>query len=328
MSEIKRNIEFRVLNEEKIARIHEKTLYLMEHVGMKVDGERAVELLTDCGARLGNDGRMRIGADMVEKALASAPKELTLYNRDGEAAMVINSENQVYFGTHSDQLELVDPFEGGVRKFLKKDIATMCRVADSLPNIHFVLSVGMTADVDPRIQTQSTFIETLKHFSKTINFSSNDVASLKDCINIAADFAGGLKELQEKPFLFYYCEPIPPLTHPADSTEKAYISAENRIPFNYMPYSMMGGTTPMSSGNNPGTMQRRGAFWPGPIAAGQRRCPLHLWSDAFCPRYAHHRGQLCRTGIPPIHRRHGRPCRPLRPAFLRDCGLLRCLGGG
>src|SRR5690554_1785390 len=115
MSEIKRNIEFRVLNEEKIARIHEKTLYLMEHVGMKVDGERAVELLTDCGARLGNDGRMRIGADMVEKALASAPKELTLYNRDGEAAMVINSENQVYFGTHSDQLELVDPFEGGVR---------------------------------------------------------------------------------------------------------------------------------------------------------------------------------------------------------------------
>lgn len=246
MSEIKRNIEFRVLNEEKIARIHEKTLYLMEHVGMKVDGERAVELLTDCGARLGNDGRMRIGADMVEKALASAPKELTLYNRDGEAAMVINSENQVYFGTHSDQLELVDPFEGGVRKFLKKDIATMCRVADSLPNIHFVLSVGMTADVDPRIQTQSTFIETLKHFSKTINFSSNDVASLKDCINIAADFAGGLKELQEKPFLFYYCEPIPPLTHPADSTEKAYISAENRIPFIYMPYCMMGGTSPMS----------------------------------------------------------------------------------
>lgn len=246
MSGVERKITFNVLDEHKIARIHEKTLYIMEQVGMKVEGERALELLTAHGAKVGSDGRMRISAPMVEEALESAPKELVLYSRDGEKAMTVNSENQLYFGTHSDQLELVDPVDGSVRKFLKKDIATMCKVAEALPNIHFVLSVGMTADVDPAIQTQSTFVETLKNFSKTINFSSNDVASLKDCINIAAEFAGGLKQLQEKPFIFYYCEPIPPLTHPAESTEKAYISAENRIPFIYMPYSMLGGTSPMS----------------------------------------------------------------------------------
>ena len=247
MSQIVRNIEFRVLDEETIKKIHEKSLYIMEKIGMRVGGKRAVDLLTAHGARLGADGLMRIGADMVEKALQSAPKKLVLYNRSGEEAMVIDSENsQVYFGTHSDQLEIVDPFDGGVRKFLKKDVATMCRIANALPHIHFVLSVGMTADVDPRVQTQSTFIETLRHFSKTINFSSNNIDSLKDCLNIAADFAGGMQKLQEKPFIFYYCEPIPPLTHPPDSTEKAFISAEHRIPLIYMPYCMMGGTSPIN----------------------------------------------------------------------------------
>src|SRR5271157_2300832 len=246
MSGIKRNIQFSVLDDKKIERIHEKTLYLMETVGMKVSGARSVKLLIDNGAKVGDDGRMRISSAMLDRALRSAPKELVLYNRAGKEVMRIQGSHKVYFGTHADQLEFVDPFPGTVRKFVKSDIRTMCRVADCLPNIDFVLSVGMASDVDPKCQTQSTFIETLKNFSKTINFSSNSVQSLSDCIAIAADFCGGLRNLQEKPFIFNYCEPIPPLTHPVDSTEKVFISAQNRIPFVYMPYCMMGGTAPMS----------------------------------------------------------------------------------
>ncbi len=241
-----RNIGFSVLNQGKIDKIHEKSMYILEHVGMKITGERAVRLLLGNGAELGADGLVRFPGKLVGQALHSAPKEITLYTRDGQPAMVINRENRAYFGTHADQLELVDPCTGSVRKFLKEDIAMMCKVADYLPNIHFVLSVGMTADVDPKVQTQSTFIETVKHFSKTINFSSNDVESLRDIIAIAAEIAGGLDKLQAKPFIFNYCEPIPPLTHPLESTEKIWISAENRIPFVYMPYCMMGGTSPMS----------------------------------------------------------------------------------
>src|SRR5690606_15083501 len=110
VNNIVRNVEFHVLDEEKIKKIHEKSLYIMENIGMRVGGERAVELLTGHGARIGKDGLMRISAGMVAKALESAPKKLVLYNRSGEEAMVVDSEkNQVYFGTHSDQLEIVDP---------------------------------------------------------------------------------------------------------------------------------------------------------------------------------------------------------------------------
>ena len=241
-----RNINFSILTPEKIAKIHEASIVLMERVGMKVGGKRALEAFAKAGCEVDSKALVKIPRSLVDKALETVPKELVLYNRSGEVAMTINNGGQVYFGTHSDQLEYVDPETGKVRDFLKKDTKTMCTLADALDNIHFVLSVGMSRDVRPEIQTQISFIETVKHFSKTINFSTNDIASLQEVIDIAAVVAGGLDKLREKPFIFNYCEPIPPLTHPEESTEKLIISAQNRIPVVYMPYCMMGGTSPMS----------------------------------------------------------------------------------
>jgi trimethylamine--corrinoid protein Co-methyltransferase len=104
----------------------------------------------------------------------------------------------------------------------------------------------MSKDIHPKVQSQVSFLETIKNFDKTINFSTNDIASLQEIIDMAAIVAGGHDKLAEKPFIFNYCEPIPPLTHPTESTEKLFISSENRIPVVYMPYCMMGGTAPMS----------------------------------------------------------------------------------
>ncbi|MDR2485505.1 MAG: trimethylamine methyltransferase family protein, partial [Treponema sp.] len=233
---VTRNIRFSVLNEKEIGMIHEKSLYLMEKFGMKISGEKSVEVLKKHGAAIdggGNTVIAHIPPKLVEDAIRMTPKELRLYTREGKEAMLINSAGQCYFGTHSDQLEIVDPYDGKARPFLKKDIKTMCKVASALDNIYFVLSVGLTADVAPEKQTLSTFIETLRNFDKTTNFSTNDIDSLQKCIDIAAELAGGKEELQKKPFVFNYCEPIPPFTHPVESTEKLRISAVNRIPFVY-----------------------------------------------------------------------------------------------
>ena len=245
-SATERNIAFEVLNRGKIERVHETSLHIVERIGVRVGGERSVALLKKAGCAVDADGRVKIPRKRVEQALQTAPKKLVLYDRAGKPAMEIDQRRPVYFGCHSDMLAFVEPFTGKVRDFVKADIATLCRIADALPNIHFVLSVGLCRDVSPKIQTQTTFIETLKHFGKTINFSTNDVESLQEVIDIAAAVAGGHRRLQEKPFVFNYCEPLPPLTHPEESTEKLIISAANRIPVVYMPYCMMGGTAPMS----------------------------------------------------------------------------------
>ncbi|MDR2946252.1 MAG: trimethylamine methyltransferase family protein [Candidatus Adiutrix sp.] len=241
-----RNLGMEVLNQEKITKIHEASLHLLTKSGMKVGGERSLKLFKDHGAKVDGD-MVWITEKMLDEALKTVPKELNLYKRDGSPYLSINkTDHPVFYGTHADQLEILDPFTGQVRPFLRADNKMMCQLASYLENISFVLSVGMSADVRPEVQTQVTFLDTLRNFDKVINFSTNDVESLQQCIDMAAVAAGGLKNLQAKPFIFNYCEPIPPRTHPLESTEKLWISAENRIPVVYMPYSMMGGTAPMS----------------------------------------------------------------------------------
>ena len=241
-----RQLLLKFLDDGQIARLHEASLNLLTKNGMKVGGRRALKLFQDRGARVDGD-MVRLSEKMVAEALASAPKELNLHKRDGSPYLrVTPGGHEVFYGTHADQLEILDPFTGRARPFLRADNKLMCQLASYLENISFVLSVGMSADVRPEVQTQVTFLDTLRHFDKVINFSTNDVESLQDCIAMAAAVAGGLEKLQAKPFIFNYCEPIPPLTHPLESCEKLWISAENRILVVYMPYSMMGGTAPMS----------------------------------------------------------------------------------
>ena len=241
-----RNLGLEVLDATKIAAIHEAGLHLLTKSGMKVGGEKALEIFRKSEAKVDGD-LVFITEKMLEEALKTVPKELKLYKRDGSPYLDVNKrDHTVFYGTHADQLELLDPFTGKVRPFLRADNKMMCQLASYLENISFVLSVGMSADVRPEVQTQVTFLDTLRNFDKVINFSTNDIESLQQCIDMAAVAAGGLKNLQEKPFIFNYCEPIPPRTHPVESTEKLRISAENMIPVVYMPYSMMGGTAPMS----------------------------------------------------------------------------------
>ncbi|MGL5346620.1 MAG: trimethylamine methyltransferase family protein [Peptostreptococcaceae bacterium] len=244
--DIKRNIKFEILTESDVNLVHEKSLELIETLGMRISGERVQNLLKNKGIEIDENDIAKIPRKFILEALETVPKELILYNRDGEPQIIINSENRVYWGTHSDQLEIVDPYTNKARWFKKEDTKTMCKIADYLPNIDFILSVGLSADVEPEVQSLVTFVETIKNFRKPINFSTNDVDTIQDIVDIAAIVAGGLDKLQEKPFIFNYCEPIPPLTHPFESTEKLYLSAINKIPTVYMPYCMMGGTSPMN----------------------------------------------------------------------------------
>lgn len=241
-----RQTRLSILGPERTAKIHEAALHLLAKSGTRVGGQRALELFKKSGAKV--DGQLVVLTEaMVESAIASAPKALKLYRRSGEPYLDITpGGREVYYGTHSDQLEILDPKTGQARPFLRADNKMMCQLASYLDNISFVLSVGMSNDVKPEIQTQVTFLDTIRNFDKVTNFSTNDIGSLAQCIEMAAIVSGSLENLQKKPFIFNYCEPIPPRTHPEESTEKLWISAENRIPVVYMPYSMMGGTAPMS----------------------------------------------------------------------------------
>ena len=243
--DIERNVGFSVLTGKAKELIHETAIEILETIGMRITGERILIRFAERGLVPDSNGVIFIPRALVEWALSVVPHELTLYDIAGNERMKIDSSNPVYFGTHADMLEILDYKTNRARRYSLKDVELMCKIASNLENIDFVLSVGLPDDVPSAVQSQVCFIEACKYMEKTINFSTNTIGALQEIIDIAAYIAGGADKLAAKPFIFNYCEPIPPLTHPTESTEKLYISAENMIPCVYMPYCMMGGTAPL-----------------------------------------------------------------------------------
>jgi trimethylamine:corrinoid methyltransferase-like protein len=84
------------LGQQEREKIHVASLEILERVGVDVHDEQARETLIKGGAKA--DGiRVRIPEHVVEKALALAPKRMTLYDRNGKVAMRAWGYN-IYYG--------------------------------------------------------------------------------------------------------------------------------------------------------------------------------------------------------------------------------------
>ena len=67
-----------IFSQDRVEAIHQASLDVLQNLGIKVLLPEAVELLTKHGAAASGQ-MLRIGSDMVEAALASAPKSFTLH---------------------------------------------------------------------------------------------------------------------------------------------------------------------------------------------------------------------------------------------------------
>ncbi len=213
--------------------------------GVKIAEQSIKDLLYSSGAKIEGD-RVLFSSIMLEEALEKAPAEITLYGLDGSPRLNLENSGNTYFGTHADMMEIIDFTSGEVRDFTRSDSTLMVKLAEEMDNIDFILAVGLAADIPRRIQSQLALIDTLRGFSKTINFSSNDLQGLNDQLEIISLAADGMDKFRARPFAFYYCEPLPPLHHPDESLNKLRLAVEEGVPVVYMPYCMMGATAPMS----------------------------------------------------------------------------------
>ena len=97
----------RVWDEAACRRVHEATLRVLEGTGVEVHHERAREVLADAGAKV--DGtRVRMTAELVEAAIASAPDDAVLRSR-GETPSLDLRPGAGHYGTGPDCLYVLDP---------------------------------------------------------------------------------------------------------------------------------------------------------------------------------------------------------------------------
>ena len=86
--------------------IYRATMRILSEQGMLLDHPEALELLKQNGAIIKDGNKVYLPPRLLEWALAQAPKQFTIYDREGNAAIHMGGNN-VYFGTGSDTVSRI-----------------------------------------------------------------------------------------------------------------------------------------------------------------------------------------------------------------------------
>jgi len=184
--------QFRLLSDKQIEELHFASLQILEKTGVAFESQEALELLGDAGADVSDPNRVKIPSYLVEQALRTAPKMITLYMREGEPAMTLNGLTS-HFGGMTALSEYLDPHLGRRRASYPEDIAEMTRVIDALPNVEWVYNASDHSTVPGSIADLVGFLQTVLNTSKPVVSQILEVPNLSQMWEICAMIAGGEK---------------------------------------------------------------------------------------------------------------------------------------
>lgn len=232
-----------VLSEDQKKQIHEAVTAVLWKTGVRVEEPEALRILARAGAQVEGE-RVRLPAEVLDRALQQAPRVVTIYDRDGEEAMRLGTE-AVYFGTHSDTPDLLDSATGRLRPFRLDDVGQMARLCDALPNIDFIAMSGFAEDIsNPTVIPALAMARMMRNSSKPLGLGANDVEATRGMLEIACAVRAGKDDLAARPFFYYYSEPLTPLAHSPVSLRRFMLAVEHGIPVVYTPMVMAGATGP------------------------------------------------------------------------------------
>ena len=120
----------RVLSNAQCRRMIAAAMEVLERTGVTYLDEEAVDRMKKAGCYV--DGqRVRIPFRLVEKALNSVPRKVTLCNsRTGKRVMEMEGGN-AYFGTGSDTPNFIDPYTQERIKASRKTVGMAAKVIDA-----------------------------------------------------------------------------------------------------------------------------------------------------------------------------------------------------
>jgi trimethylamine--corrinoid protein Co-methyltransferase len=235
-----------VLSPKEIGSLQKGTYQLLAEVGIYYPSEIALKIFAEHGANVDwETSIVRIPSDVVDKALATAPRDIVLGGREPRFDLTLDGSCS-YLTTDGCGVHVVDLHTREKRSSRKADVAMMARVADAIPFVSFFWPMvsaqdhGLTA---PLHECHAGLTNTLKHVRGGTTVYP-ELASY--VVEMATVVAGSEKERRKRPPICANICGIAPLSHDAHGIETALIYAEAGIPTSFMAMPTMGSTAPAS----------------------------------------------------------------------------------
>jgi trimethylamine--corrinoid protein Co-methyltransferase len=235
----------KILSDADIERIHEAALRALEEIGLCDAPESGVKYLTSVGCIAGDDGRVRFPRHVVEKALETACRDITLYSRDGENDLHLNG-NRVHFGTAGAAVSVVDVEGREYRHSTVQDLHDAAKIVDTLEHVHFLQRPMVCRDIeDNKEMDLNTIYASCSGTTKHIGTSFTEPDFVEDALKMLHMIAGGEEAWRAKPFMSNSnCFVVPPMKFATESCEVMEKCIEGGMPVLLLSAGMAGATAP------------------------------------------------------------------------------------
>jgi trimethylamine--corrinoid protein Co-methyltransferase len=223
-----------------------EAIEILERIGVFVENDEAIELLSGAGARIeAQRGRVFIPPSLVEKALETAPSRILVYDRRGEPVMDLG-EDRVHFNPGSAALRIYDYAAKKARTPVTSDLVAFATLIDALPNYAAQSTGVVPGDVPEEIADRYRVYVALQCSVKPVVTGTFKVDAFRVMHEMLATVAGDQDRLAEKPIAIFDCCPSPPLKW-SDLTCQALIDcARTGLPAELVSMPLTGATSPVT----------------------------------------------------------------------------------
>jgi trimethylamine--corrinoid protein Co-methyltransferase len=230
-------------DEATLDRLIEAAFSVLERTGARFESPRALAILREHGALVDDEsGLVRFPPDLLETALARAPRTYVLGARDDALALDLAS-GATYCGPDGCGTEVVDWHTGERRLSTKADLAAVTRLHDYLGSLQFWWpSVGASdcAETAQLHELDAGWNNTAKHLQGMVNGERE----ARYAVEMARAVAGGAEALRRRPVMSNLVGVVTPLLHDRDATDAALVCAEAGIPMCFATTPSLGTTAP------------------------------------------------------------------------------------
>ena len=234
------------LTPEQITTLHDASLEIMTKTGLRFSDQEALDLFKKAGCKVSDGDLVFIDSKLVEWALECAPKNIMIYDRNGQEAMNLGSD-RCYYGVGSDCAYLYDIESGERRRAKKQDVKDAIHLVDALENVDFAMSMVLPEDIPVGKHEPFQVATMMAETTKPIVFVGENLQSSKCAIEMATAVTGSEQALAKAPFVINYINTISAFKHNTESVRRLLYAAGKNLPSVYAPAQTRGTVGPITT---------------------------------------------------------------------------------
>lgn len=236
----------RLLDDPLVDRIVDEAREVLGTLGVAVHDPDSVALLADHGADVDrSDGRVRLGADLLDRALATAPRSFALHDVLGERTHDLSGSN-VHFTPGSAAIRLLDPGTGRFRPPVTADYVRYARLVAGLPHLAAQSTAFVPADVPPAISDSYRLFLSLLLCEKPVVTGAFTAEAFRVMRDLQLAVRGTDEALRERPLCVFTCCPTSPLGWSEPTARNLVDAARAGIPVEVVAVPLAGFLSPVT----------------------------------------------------------------------------------